>query len=465
MNRSINITQPNTMPHLTSMVWDYLDQLQSASNGTFTSYYNYDAEGNRTRKVVVKNNIIETRYYINGYELYRKEINGVVDFERKTINISDDEKVFVRIEQKTGENPIVRYQYDNHLGSSCLELDNTGQIISYEEYHPFGTTSYRSGRSQTEVSLKRYKYCGKERDEETGLYYYGMRYYAAWICRFVSVDPLQFKYPELTPFQYASNTPISAIDLDGAEAYFMADGTKVGQIGNDKNVRLLNENIKLEDAQKLIDKANRMLEATFSTPTINKVISEVINIYSEKNSTDIGMTEAELYTRAFLTLIRQAEAGGTKNREEIANPLDYNIRYGNFTFDSYSKHPNILYSGTGYNIPSTAAGAYQFKYETWLSLNLNDFSPENQDKGALILIKRQEIQGKNEPHKIGVIKDVQTGNVENAIYKLKGTWPSLPSGSQEKITIDEAKIQFKKNVANELKGSTVIKSKKRTLLF
>ena len=202
---------------------------------------------------------------------------------------------------------------------------------------------------------------------------------------------LQFKYPELTPFQYASNTPISAIDLDGAEAYFMADGTKVGQIGNDKNVRLLNENIKLEDAQKLIDKANRMLEATFSTPTINKVISEVINIYSEKNSTDIGMTEAELYTRAFLTLIRQAEAGGTKNREEIANPLDYNIRYGNFTFDSYS---NILtYSGTGYNIPSTAAGAYQFKYKTWLSLNLNDFLKKIKIK-VVILIKRQEIREK-----------------------------------------------------------------------
>jgi RHS repeat-associated protein len=206
-----------TMPHLTTMNWDYLDQLHSASNGTFTSYYNYDSEGNRTRKVVVKNNIIETRYYINGYELYRKEINGVVDFERKTINISDDEKVFVRIEQKTGENPVVRYQYDNHLGSACLELDNTGQIISYEEYHPFGTTSYRSGRSQTEVSLKRYKYCGKERDEETGLYYYGMRYYAAWICRFVSVDPLQFKYPYYTPYQYAGNKPITYIDLDGGE--------------------------------------------------------------------------------------------------------------------------------------------------------------------------------------------------------------------------------------------------------
>ncbi len=82
----------------------------------------------------------------------------------------------------------------NYLGSAFLEL-------------PFGTTSYRSGRSLTETSLKRYKYVGKEQDEETGLYYYGARYYAAWLCRFVSVDPLQHKYPHYTPYQYAGNKP------------------------------------------------------------------------------------------------------------------------------------------------------------------------------------------------------------------------------------------------------------------
>ncbi|WP_320019760.1 RHS repeat-associated core domain-containing protein [Labilibaculum manganireducens] len=70
---------------------------------------------------------------------------------------------------------------------------------------------------QTETSQKRYKYVGKERDEETGLYYYGFRYYAAWLCRFVSVDPLQFDYPHYTPFQYAGNKPITYIDLDGLE--------------------------------------------------------------------------------------------------------------------------------------------------------------------------------------------------------------------------------------------------------
>ncbi|MDE5420599.1 hypothetical protein L3073_00080 [Ancylomarina sp. DW003] len=114
---------------------------------------------------------------------------------------------------------VIRYQLDNHLGSASLELDETADIISYEEYHPFGTTSYRSGRTETETSLKRYKYVGKERDEETGLYYYGARYYAAWLCRFVSVDPLNDKYPDLSSYQYASNRPIVAIDLDGLEAY------------------------------------------------------------------------------------------------------------------------------------------------------------------------------------------------------------------------------------------------------
>ena len=103
-------------------------------------------------------------------------------------------------------------------GSACLELDDYAQVISYEEYHPFGTTSYRSGNSEAEVSLKRFKYVGKERDEETGFYYYGARYYTSWTGRFVSVDSLQDSFLMLTPYQYASNKPITMIDIDGQEA-------------------------------------------------------------------------------------------------------------------------------------------------------------------------------------------------------------------------------------------------------
>jgi RHS repeat-associated protein len=57
----------------------------------------------------------------------------------------------------------------------------------------------------------------KKCDNKTGLYYYGARYYASWLCRFVSVDPMADEYPYYTPYQYAGNKPITFIDLDGAE--------------------------------------------------------------------------------------------------------------------------------------------------------------------------------------------------------------------------------------------------------
>jgi RHS repeat-associated protein len=302
-----------TMPHLTSMAWDYQDQLHSATNGTFTSYYNYDTEGNRTRKVVIKGNIREERYYINGYEIYRKYINDTLDYERKTINLADDEKVFVRIETKTGENSVIRYQYDNHLGSSCLELDTTGQIISYEEYHPFGTTSYRSGRTETEVSLKRYKYCGKERDEETGLYYYGMRYYAAWVCRFVSVDPLQFKYPELTPFQYSSNRPITMIDIDGGEAgdpktgritatiYFQFD-VDTKQNTENTNTRALSD----EQKQAYIDKFRENINTVWNSFTLADGISVDVSGVEFLPAKE-GMTASKLKSNEILLTVGYGE--------------------------------------------------------------------------------------------------------------------------------------------------------------
>jgi RHS repeat-associated protein len=67
-------------------------------------------------------------------------------------------------------------------------LDDQAQIISYEEYTPYGSTSYQAVRSQTETP-KRYRYTGKERDEESGLAYHGARYLAPWLGRWTSCDP------------------------------------------------------------------------------------------------------------------------------------------------------------------------------------------------------------------------------------------------------------------------------------
>ncbi len=209
------------------MQWDYKDQLKEVDlGGGGTAYYVYDASGERVRKVIEKTGgIVEQRIYLGGWEVYRKTISGNLNFERETLRISDDQKAIANIETKTVQNdmdilphPAIRYQYDNHLGSTCLELDDAAAIISYEEYHPFGTTSYRSGRTETEVSLKRYKYVGKERDEETGLYYYGARYYAGWLGRFVSVDALASQFPQFSPFVYSNNNPLRYSDPTGMQS-------------------------------------------------------------------------------------------------------------------------------------------------------------------------------------------------------------------------------------------------------
>ena len=129
---------------------------------------------------------------------------------------------------------VTRYQYTNHLDSASLELDENALVLSYEEYHPFGTTSYSMHTNDSEVSQKRYKYVHKERDDETGLYYYGARYYAAWLCRFVSVDPLKDKYPFYTTYQYTGNNPITFTDLDGKETT-PNEVTNVGTNGQENN--------------------------------------------------------------------------------------------------------------------------------------------------------------------------------------------------------------------------------------
>ncbi len=130
---------------------------------------------------------------------------------------------------------LTRYVYSNHLQSASLELDENAAIISYEEYHPYGTTSYQAVNASINAAAKRYRYTGKERDEESGLYYHGARYYIPWLCRWVSVDPInsenynivksnsqlntQRSYLELAAsgYEYCGDNPIGFIDPDGEQ--------------------------------------------------------------------------------------------------------------------------------------------------------------------------------------------------------------------------------------------------------
>lgn len=223
------------MPHLPMMRWDPQNQLEATSRQVVndggtpeTTYYVYDHTGRRIRKVTERQAPLgemptrrDERIYLGGFEIYREyEVDGVTTvLERESLHVMDDQERVALVETRTQGNDgsppqLIRYQVSNHLGSSAIELDDTGSIVSYEEYYPYGSTSYQAGPGAVEVSRKRYRFTGKERDEETGLSYHGARYYASWLGRWTAADPGGL-VDGMNLYQYAKNSPLGFVDLSG----------------------------------------------------------------------------------------------------------------------------------------------------------------------------------------------------------------------------------------------------------
>ncbi|MBS1914586.1 MAG: toxin [Bacteroidetes bacterium] len=226
-----------TMPHLPVMQWDYHDQLHATSrqvvmSGTpETTYFAYGADGERVRKATEwQAGPGQTparkadRIYVGGFEIYREydATGSVVQLERETLHIMDGRQRVAMVETKTVDvsvppmtlpETLTRYQYGNHLDSATLELDDTGDVISYEEYFPFGSTAYQAVRSQTQAA-KRYRHTGRERDEETGLQYHTTRYYAPWLGRWSAADPAGMVDGD-NLYRYARCNPIRFNDPNG----------------------------------------------------------------------------------------------------------------------------------------------------------------------------------------------------------------------------------------------------------
>ncbi len=206
------------------MQWDHRDMIGKINlGGGGFAHYQYDSGKQRTRKTIIKNssNITEERIYLGGLELYRRTQNGTIVEEIETLHLFDGEQRLLMIDQviitdnaKLSVGVLYRYTLSNHLGSSSIELDNNAEIISYEEYHPYGTSAYRAGRNSAEVKLKRYRYTGMERDEESGLSYHTARYYLPWLGRWGSADPSGIK-AGLNLFAYSNLQPTKLVDRTG----------------------------------------------------------------------------------------------------------------------------------------------------------------------------------------------------------------------------------------------------------
>jgi RHS repeat-associated protein len=217
-----NISQT---PNMSAMTWDHAGRLASANlGGGGTAYFAYDSSGRRVRKIIQRKGVVLERVYVDGWERYRERSGtsiaaSTLTLEGHTMHAGDHARRFALIETKTLDTsipnltptPKLRFQCPNAIDTACLETDEAGAILSYEEFYPFGGSSFREGDAN-----KRYRFSGKERDEGTGLYYFGARYYAPWIARWTACDRTLADGTNL--YAYARDNPLSLIDRHGNQA-------------------------------------------------------------------------------------------------------------------------------------------------------------------------------------------------------------------------------------------------------
>jgi RHS repeat-associated protein len=274
-----NVTQ---MPHLPSLGWDELGRLRATTrqvvgSGTpETTFASYDPSGARLRKTTDRQAAAgeeptrrSERLYLGPIELYREfgPDGTTVTLERETVHVGAGGTRIALVETRTigtdpGPKQLVRYQYADHCGSSALELDATAAIVSYEEYFPYGSTSYQAVRSATETP-KRYRYAGKERDEESDLAYHGARYYAPWLGRWTSPDPKPEGHGGPNVYAYVLDNPVKYVDPEGRDARISVD-QKTHTITYSSTVHFYGTAAEIKTVTPLVKEAEKF----FKSPTI-----------------------------------------------------------------------------------------------------------------------------------------------------------------------------------------------------
>jgi RHS repeat-associated protein len=214
-----NLTGETTSRHFE---WDYADRMRvfrsqiEVSEASTHTHYLYDANGQRVKKFVrSQGGKVEVTVYVDSGFEHHLLVQAGTTLENDTLHVMDNQS---RVALVRAGNPFpgdaiptVAYHLGDHLGSSHLVIDDTGAWVKREEYLPYGETSFGS------FARKRYRFTGKERDVESRLCYYGARYYAVWLGRWVSSDPAG-AVDGTNLFAYARDNPTTYADPSGHQS-------------------------------------------------------------------------------------------------------------------------------------------------------------------------------------------------------------------------------------------------------
>ena len=216
-----NLIQENTERHFE---WNESDRMRvfrvqppNAPPSIYAQYL-YDSGGQRVMKLVRdQNGGYETTIYVDGvFEHWRSVSPSGTTIENNSLHVMDNQKrvAIIRVGMALpGDTaPAIKYQFADHLGSSNVVVDELRAWINREEYLPYGETSFGS------FARNRYRFTGKERDEESSLCYHGARYYAPWLARWTIPDPAVTSSSDGL-YRYCANNPINLTDPAGTQEH------------------------------------------------------------------------------------------------------------------------------------------------------------------------------------------------------------------------------------------------------
>lgn len=203
-----------------TVVFDEENRVRSISDNGQEQEFVYNHTGER----IIKRGPQGEAVYVNMYfSIRNREVGTKHIFVGETLYVSK-----LMYQDKPGSNPNggaplekdLYFSHADHLGSATYVTDSNGQVYQHLEYFPTGETWVEEASDKRQIP---YLFTGKELDEETGLYYFGARYYDPRIGLFMATDPAYSTTPEeavnnprlYNLYAYAMNNPLRYIDPDG----------------------------------------------------------------------------------------------------------------------------------------------------------------------------------------------------------------------------------------------------------